>query len=615
MNSFVLACCEKQNEVLSNESKAGIDHRNERTRIRKKGVLTDLQRGSARCITATVIAIFCTLAVRRPANAMETYRMSADRIAFYTNRFILQGIGNVHLDIGGGRVITADFFSMDIHGNRFIVAGDVHLEAPNISDSFVALSADLVAQQAYAIADNDTLQRLAFTGNDFSHPRLGIRAPDGAFELPLIADPATKLGRRIVIGTRNYIRYGSCTTQLIGGAGLYIPVPDCYINTGDDPNLTQSALAGSNLGGEINLTGSANAISGVFINYDKANGLYVALQQNVSSPKAWAALGLIVSGHPGLSLIGAATPSDAFGVRVSTQLQSLATISTSPVTGFRYSDIRIAEALPFGYAELFASSESDSGTGPSFLPSRPFSAQLDFVSPNVQIGKSTFGAIRFGYGEQHDPYGVQQLGNMNYTTLGFGYFNAALTAPAITIGGPDPRRRVDLSALASETIQRFSNPHETSTATTAVSLAKSLGPTTVSFSYTVASVADRYSDQYLAYPTIVPQNSGVADFDGFATFRTLALGATVAATPQLNASLAVRVHDDFPKPTLDLFPVVTAAPLGQNPYPYQLGQPPVDVTLAFRLRINPQLSLDITDTQFINAHGWPTNTFQFLLRP
>jgi hypothetical protein len=565
--------------------------------------------GRLRGLIVAVVALVCVFALREPATATETYRLSADRVAFYTNRFILQAIGNVHLDLGSGRHIDADFFSMDIHGNRFIVAGNVRLHEPNIDEAFIALSADLVARRSYAFVANEALERWSFSDNDFAHPQRDAQTPADAFDLPLIEDPATKLGHKITVGTRNYIRYGSCVTQFIGGAGLYIPVPDCYVNVGDDPDLAQSALAGSNLGGAINLTGSANAVSGIFINYDRSNGLYAALQQNVSSPKAWAVLGVTASGHPGLSVIAAATPNDSFGVRVSTDVQSLAATSTNAITSFRYSDLRLAQALPFGYAELFASSGTDSGTGPTFLPARPFSAQIDLASPNVRIGKGVFGMMRFGYGEQRDSFSLQQLGSVNYTTLGFGYLHTALSAPDIGIGGTDPRRRFELGALASQTMQRFSIPHATTTVTTALSLAKDVGATTVSLGYTVANVADRYADQHLAYPIIA------SGFSGLATFRTLALAATFEASPRFNASLTVRAHDDFPKPAQNVFPAIDPAPLGQNPYPYQLGQPPADVTLGFRVRINPQLSLDVTDTVFFNAHGWKTNTFQFLLRP
>jgi len=562
-----------------------------------------------RSFTIVFAILACVIASPRPATATETYRLSAERVAFYTNTFILQGSGNVRVDIGADRQISADFFSMDVRGNRFIVAGNVRLRGPNVDDSFAAFSVDLEARRSYAIVANSAFERWSFSENDFVHPQRDQQAPPDAFELPLITYPASKLGHKIVIGARSYVRYGRCVTQFIGGAGVYIPIPDCYVNVGDDPALAQSALAAANAGGEITLTGSANAVSGIFLIYDRVNGFYAALQQNVASAKAWAVFALTASGHPGLSVIGALTPSDAFGVRLSTQLQSLAPTATSAVTGFRYSDVRVSQALGPGYAELFASTGADSGSGSQFFPSRPSSAQFDFATRNVPIGNLAFGTMRIGYGEQHDAFGLQQLGPTSYTTLGFGYVNAALSTPALPIGGADPRRRFDLALLAGETIERFSIPHETAITTTAASLTKALGASTVSLSYSIANVADRYADQQLAYPT------AVGGFNGFATFRTLALGAAFEASPQLTTSLTVHMHDDFPKPAFGLFPVVDAAPLGQNPYPFQLGEPPADVTLAFRIRLNPQLSLDISDTQFINARGWPTNNFQFLLRP
>ncbi len=541
------------------------------------------------------------------AGAMQTYRVSADRVAFYTNRFELEGEGNVRVDTGIGYTLSADAFSMDVRSSRFVVAGNVRLRGPHLDESFVALSADFVAGRAYGIVDGAPPDRLAFTGNDFAHPQHGAQAPADTFALPLITDPATKLGAKITIGTRNYLRYGSCRTQVIGGFGLYLPLPDCYVNVGDDPNLPQSALSGANLGGALKLTGNANAVSSLIFNYDSVNGIYAALQQNVSSPDAWAALALTASRYPGASLVAAATPGDAFGVRLSSQFQSLATSSTNDITSYRYTDVRLAQPLPFGYVELFASNGTESGTGASYVPSRPFSIQADLASPNVALGTDAFLVMRAGYGEQRNTYGVQQLGAATYTTLGFGYVNAALSAPAIALGGTDPRRRFDLGLLASESLQSYSIPHETSITTTGASLAKALGGATLSLAYTIANVADRYAQSQLVYP--------VGTFDGLATFHTVALAGAFEASSQLTASITVRGHADSVPAGSPLFPSVGAAQLGQNPYPYQLGEPPFDVTVAARLRLNPQLSIDITDTKFINPRGWPSNDFQFLVRP
>ena len=320
-------------------------------------------------------------------------------------------------------------------------------------------------------------------------------------------------------------------------------------------------------------------------------------------------LAVTASRHPGVSVVGSATPGGAFSARLSGQWQSLAENTADGITGFRCTDLRLAQALPFGFIEAFGSLGNDSGSSPLYAPTQQSALQIDLATSNVPIGKAAFGMVRAGYGQEHSPFGLQQLGGVNYTDLAFSYVDASLSVPAVPIGGPDARGRFELGALASETIQQFTIPHETTTTTTSINLAKPLGTTHVALGYSVANVADRYSVQALAYPAIVP------GFNGFATFRTLALGLTFDASPAFTTSLNIRSHDDFPKPGLDLFPVVTAAPLGTNPYQFQLGQPPADITLAFRLRINPQLTLDISDTQYINARGWPANTFQFLLRP
>ena len=95
----------------------------------------------------------------------------------------------------------------------------------------------------------------------------------------------------------------------------------------------------------------------------------------------------------------------------------------------------------------------------------------------------------------------------------------------------------------------------------------------------------------------------------------LMLATTFAGSDRLNAALTIRAHADSAPAGASIFPTVAAPQLGQNAYPYQLGEPPFDVTLAARIRLNPQLSIDITETKFINPRGWPSNAFHFLVRP
>src|ERR1700733_5734767 len=69
------------------------------------------------CLTMVVAILACVVASPRPASATETYRLSAKRVAFYTNTFILQGSGNVQAEIGGEGQISAGFLFRVVRGH------------------------------------------------------------------------------------------------------------------------------------------------------------------------------------------------------------------------------------------------------------------------------------------------------------------------------------------------------------------------------------------------------------------------------------------------------------------------------------------------------------------
>ncbi len=53
--------------------------------------------------------------------------LSAKRIDFYYDRFLLEADGDVHLRTSDGFTVSGDAFSMDLKLNRFMVAGNVTL--------------------------------------------------------------------------------------------------------------------------------------------------------------------------------------------------------------------------------------------------------------------------------------------------------------------------------------------------------------------------------------------------------------------------------------------------------------------------------------------------------
>ena len=67
-------------------------------------------------------------------------RLSADHIAFYYDRFLIEADGNVRIQTSDGFSARGDAFSMDLKLNRFLVAGHVTLSVRNEHVSGAAIS-------------------------------------------------------------------------------------------------------------------------------------------------------------------------------------------------------------------------------------------------------------------------------------------------------------------------------------------------------------------------------------------------------------------------------------------------------------------------------------------
>jgi hypothetical protein len=317
------------------------------------------------------------------------------------------------------------------------------------------------------------------------------------------------------------------------------------------------------------------------------------------------------------SAIAAAQAGDATGLRVSGQYHTVTTSDTQPYGSYSYSDGLLSQALPGAYAQLFASSENqtvDAAAG--VVPAKTTSLQFATTSSDIGLGPLVLD-LRGGYGQQHDPFGLQTFGGVNYTTIWSDYLGFALRAPHIGLG--DPRRPqtrwfLDLSVDAQR--QWNSLPHVIDETTTAASLSRSFGKISAYVSYIIQNVGDNYGNaQLLAYPVVPSVDTGYDAFDGFATFRTLAVQGAYAPRPDFAVTLTLRKHTDVPKPYAGFFVPEPTPALGQNPQPYELGEAPYDLSATARFRINPQLSIDLQNTYFFNFSGQTWSGLEFQIRP
>jgi hypothetical protein len=560
------------------------------------------------------------------AGSVGTFVLTAKKIDFYTNLFIMRADGDVRIDLGTGTVLHGTSFAMDVRNSRFVLTGSVRIEGFGPAGAPVAIAEDLVADRAYLLTvDPSGPHFLTYASSAFRGAQTATPPPESAFAVTNVTGvPASFHARGVVVGAGSFMRFSGCRAQVVGGTSLYVPLPACYINFGSDPNLAQNSLAGANVGAGYRFTGSANATSAVIVNYDAANKVYGALQENVSSQNAWAVASVYPLGQKDLvySAIAAAQIPDRAGLRVSGQYHTQTTTATDPYGSYSYADALITAALPGAYAQLFTSfgnqGVSDAGAAAGIVAPQQSNTQLAVSSSDIRLGTSPLIAnIRGGYGQVHNPSGLQTFGGVAYSTVWSDYAGVALRAPHLALGhsqNPQAAFYIDISAGYER--QWNSLPHVIDQTTTSISLSRSFGRFSSYAAYSIQNVGDNYgSAQRLAYPAITTSDPGYDAFDGFATFRTLALEIAYTPKPDLAITLTGLHHVDFPKPDPSVFATPATPSLGENPQPYILGQPPYDITGTARFRINPQLSFDVQETYYFNFGGRTFTGAEIQVRP
>src|SRR5262249_12218089 len=147
-----------------------------------------------------------------------------------------------------------------------------------------AFSDDLDTGNLYLLRTSPDLQRETFEHDDLTTPVATTGFPEGIFALPVtLGSTPSFVARKVTIGSRSFLRFGSTKIDIASGYGVYIPMPSWYVNFATDPNMAQTALSSANAGGTLKFAGNANAQTGLAINYDQQSKLYTALQQNFVS--------------------------------------------------------------------------------------------------------------------------------------------------------------------------------------------------------------------------------------------------------------------------------------------------------------------------------------------
>jgi hypothetical protein len=579
--------------------------------------------------------------------------LSADRIAFYYDRFLVEADGNVRITTGDGLTVTGSTMTMDLKNNRFMVAGNVHLDSPNGTQDGAALADFMDFNRVYFVPITSEPDRWTFANGDYTHPLKGREMPGDTFAFPDVSKNIPYLyARSVVIGEKEFVRFGN--VRMMIGRVEAEPLPTYYITFSNDPHLSENSLAGANYDATWQFAGDRNSISAIHLRYDQTNKAYASFEQHFASPKAYLVLSLnpLTKASKFYNIVGDYQAGSNTEIHSFTEFHTLQDGFTTPQQEQHVTSVRLTQgfsgfstSLTYQTVNYCLLGTQDKalvpslgipvtqacGTGASLVGepisiSHPQTWSFDISSFDFPR-HTTFPIklrVRAGFSYIHDNcdnydptlkkcvLALQVLGGTAYTDIYGKYVGATISSPSIKIGNKDdPRKTYFFNASFDDQREWYSVPHNVVTAGGVASLSRVFNPTFPSvaayLAYEVRQTSDYYnraSDQNQLYPPnqqyVDPNYSSFSAFAGSSTMRTLSLGVNFAPSPDFAFNVLARRHRDFPLPVPGLFGPPQINVLGAYESTNYLGQPPYDLTGEVRVRVFGHYYVDVSRTYYFN---------------
>jgi len=556
------------------------------------------------------------------AESTRSIDLHAKVVDFYSDRYILTADGNVSARFSDGTIVRGDTFAMDLKLNRFLIAGDVHVDGPHVHEAGAAFSGYPDLERNYFLTSGDTPDRWTYYGLDFSDPHKGRQQPGDAFVFPdLTAEHPYIIANSATIFLKNNIEFP--VASRIYELGAYLPTPGYVVNFSSNPNFYQNAFSGAVFDVGIPFHGAADALSAMHLRYDSYRGFYTAFDQHFVHNLDYAVLSVdpLTQNQRQYIAILYKRISPAVEVRTFFQLFALSQGLSQPVTASFYSNLALNAKVGRYAVGLNVDQDNDDLLGGAAVMFNPYNDLIQAAHPfdmtvTVQSYEDEFRLFRYlgvpvkfqyrgGYGYNYNSYGLAVLGpdaanippdwgGVPYTTL----FNTYLGLTAYT-SSIKLTKEFSISAKADRLETWYSLPHHTLTTNTSVTLAQTpLSSKLPAFllSYTVLNVGDFYgAAQRVAYPAYNggPPNdiattqfgtfTGLGAFDGFATSRDLAGSIVYTPTPYFAINLTMQHFD------------VTPAPV-----PGLGGAPPNQFLADVRVRLSSHILMDVSRGYYFN---------------
>ncbi|MGH7737436.1 MAG: hypothetical protein ACREMP_06170 [Candidatus Tyrphobacter sp.] len=571
------------------------------------------------CLIASVLLVAAVTGAR--AQALTVIRVHANRVSFFYNRFVVEAQGDVDVRTSDGMDIRGDAFSMDLKLNRFLVAGNVRLRTRVASLQGAALSDFLDFNRIYFLPVTTEPDRWTFLNGDFSHPVPGRIMPGDTFFFANDGGGEPNFtARSAVIGAGSYVRLtGNVESDVFG---VWVPLPPFYVSFAPTPALARNSLSGADADLTYQFAGNANSISALHLRYDPTNHVYASFEQHLAGEHEYAVFSLNPGTAPAKfwNLFTGDTMGNRFQINTFTQLYTYQYGFGRPRASAQYTILQATQALPHWSIQatsLLTNFNLLGVVGSNGLPNgemvgefnHPSQLQLTASSDPVRI----FGApleeqLEFGAGFNHDSYGLQDYGGVEYTTIWDQLAGFTISLPRLQFGNRDSLYdHYVFSGSFSKQREWYSLPHHVDTTNFNATISRQFTRSVLAYTgYAVLNTGDYYL--HGGYSVSSPLVNGVYDpgfesFKGVSTERIFSFAIDYAPSPEFTTSLLFQHHDDFPKPVPGVFPLPLLNPLGQFIYSNWLGQPPNQLTPEIHVKVTPHLGLTVAQTYYF---GYPT---------
>jgi hypothetical protein len=566
-----------------------------------------------------------TPAVRPTPTARPTLvQLHADRITFYYDRYTIEADGHVYVQTSNGMRLSGDAFSMDLKLNRFLIAGHVHLRSAGGNIDGAAIADFLDFDRIYFVPVISKPDRWTYENGDFKTPLKGREMPSDVFYFPdtgphhpsLVAKSAT-------IRTKSYVRFAGVSANLLS---VGVPLPTYYLYFGTGRDLVQNSLSGANFDTTWNFAGNANSISSLHTRYDAFNRLYLGFEQHIAGndPHEYAVFSVspFTTSDKYWNLVTGEHIGSRFQIDTFSQVYTNDYGGDIGTTVAQTSYVTLTQAMNRSSLVAFFNLTNYNLTGKQNAYqdgelNHPSQGTLTWTSYNNQIFKTPlYLQTREGLGFNHDAYGLQNYGNVEYTTIWDPFLGFTLSLPNIKIGDREKAYSMYyLNASLDSEREWYNVPHRVNTQNSVLSLSRQFSHVFNAYlAYNVYNVSDLYLQGGYSPIPVEGTYNPLADFTGAETQRITTLGTTYSASTNLVTTVTVMHHDDFPGAYPNYYPVSPTNPIGQYTYNTYMGQPPWALTGEMRARLLPHVIVDLQRTYYFHygSQIWsPSFVIQF----